>query len=418
MLRTWRATFVEAEEQGEQCQLQPNKIYNPGNDLLRPVPDRKVCGYFLLGNSLETRRVVSRLQTAHVVVERLAQPTVVPDYRPYGDEPRQATLPRGTYWISLAQPQKHWVQATLNEDTYVPFPYFYDVSGWSLPLLAGIKGGSTGLPVTAPVVHVPTLANPTTPLPSGTLPRIAVIDQWPERWNGYQYSGWLKWRLGEDWRFPYTVLLPEQVTAKTLRKFDVVVVGNVDSDPVYEDLGADGARCPGELGLPGRSVRRLAGGRTAGVEPRDLPGGHGDPAGRVARGDDADPHPARAQRDRVGQRLQPRPPPGTARVVGAFPQRMYVSGFATESDSLAGTALETVESHGRGSVTVFGYEPNFRAVADGSARLLREAILGTPIGSVPSTTPQTASLTTARSAQRSDVLALARTRAWRLEHDV
>ena len=100
VLRTWRATFVQAKEQGEQCQLQPNKIYNPGNELLRPVPDRKVCGYFLLGNSLETRRVVSRLQTAHVVVERLASATVVPDFRPYGDEPRQKTLPRGTYWIS------------------------------------------------------------------------------------------------------------------------------------------------------------------------------------------------------------------------------------------------------------------------------------------------------------------------------
>ena len=180
VLRTWRATFVEAKEQGEQCQLQPNKIYNPGNDLLRPVPDREVCGYFLLGNSLETRRVVSRLQTARVIVERLARSTVVPDFRPYGDEPRQKTLPRGTYWISLAQPQKHWVQATLNEDTYVPFPYFYDVSGWSLPLLAGIKGGSTGLPVTAPVVTARTLDNPTTPVPSGRLPRIAVIDQWPE----------------------------------------------------------------------------------------------------------------------------------------------------------------------------------------------------------------------------------------------
>ena len=79
--------------------------------------------------------------------------------------------------------------------------------------------------------------------------------------------------------------------------------------------------------------------------------------------------------------------PGAARVVGSFPQRMFVSGFATKTKTLAGTALETVEKVGRGSVTVFGYEPNFRAVADGSARLLRQAILRTPTGSVPSTTP-------------------------------
>ena len=30
--------------------------------------------------------------------------------------------------ISMDQRQKHWVQAMLNEDTYVPFPYFYDVT--------------------------------------------------------------------------------------------------------------------------------------------------------------------------------------------------------------------------------------------------------------------------------------------------
>ena len=102
-----------------------------------------------------------------------------------------------------------------------------------------------------------------------------MIDQWRGAWNGYQYSGWLKWRLGEDWRFPYTVLLPEQVTAKTLRKFDVVVVGNVDSDPVYDDLGAKGRSCRGGLGQHGRPVRRLAGGRPAGVGSGDLPGGHG-----------------------------------------------------------------------------------------------------------------------------------------------
>src|SRR4249919_511773 len=148
ILRTWRTTFVQAKAEGRQCRLEPNRIFNPGHRLQRRVPKRPICGYFLLGNSRETRLVVSRLQTAHVIVNRLARRTVVPDFR--------------TYWISLAQAQKHWVQAALNEDTYVPFPYFYDVSGWSLPLLAGIRGGSTGLPVRAPVVRVPKLRKPTT----------------------------------------------------------------------------------------------------------------------------------------------------------------------------------------------------------------------------------------------------------------
>ena len=64
-------------------------------------------------------------------------------------------------------------------------------------------------------------------------------------------------------------------------------------------------------------------------------------------------------------------------------------------------------------MTVFGYEPNFRAVADGSARLLRQAILRTPPGSVPSTTPRA----TAQKVRPSNVLDLAHTRAWRLAHE-
>ena len=44
----------------------------------------------------------------------------------------------------MDQPQKHWIQATLGEDPYVPFPYFYDVSSWSNPLLMGVSTVYTG----------------------------------------------------------------------------------------------------------------------------------------------------------------------------------------------------------------------------------------------------------------------------------
>jgi hypothetical protein len=412
VLRQWRHTFVQAEREGEQCRLQPNRIYNPGHQLQRRVPKRPVCGYFLLGNSRETRLTVSRLQTAHVVVDRLTRRTVVPDYRPYGDAPRRRTLPAGTYWISLAQAQKHWVQAALNEDTYVPFPYFYDVSGWSLPLLAGIQGGSTGRHLHAPMVRVPTLSKPVTPKPRH-VPRIAVLDQWAQTYNGYQYSGWLKWRLAQDWRFPYRVILPRQVNAKTLRKFDVLVVGNIDSSPVYHHLGASGRAA--------LSTWVDHGGRYVGWQEGALL------ASAVGISQVGMAAPEAASPGAMMRIRTPQGPdeiewdsdynlvlaPGAARVVGSFPQRMYVSGFATKSRTLAGTALQTVEKVGRGSVTVFGYEPNFRAVADGSARLLRQAILRTPTGSVPSTTTRT----TRHHASPSVVLSLGHSRAWRLAQD-
>jgi hypothetical protein len=413
VLRTWRNTFVRAKREGEHCRLQPNRIYNPGHHLRLRVPKRPVCGYFLLGNSRETRLTVNRLQTAHVIVDRLAHPTVVPDYRPYGDAPRRTTLPAGTYWISLAQAQKHWVQAALNEDTYVPFPYFYDVSGWSLPLLGGIPGGSTGRPVRAPVVRVPTLRKPTTPRPHGPLPRIAVLDQFKRTSDDYQNTGWLKWRLAQDWGLPYKVLQPEQVDAKSLRKVDVLLVGNVDSKPVYRRLGANGRAA--------LSAWVAHGGRYVGwQEGALLASALG--ISQVGMSDPKTQSPGALMRIRT-----PRGPneiewdsdynlvlaPGAARVVGAFPHRMFVSGFATKADALAGTALQTVERLGLGSVTVFGYEPNFRAVADGSARLLRRAILRTPTGSVPST----ASSRTPPSLRPSVVLGLAHSRAWRLAHE-
>ena len=417
VLHTWRNTFVQAKAEGENCRLEPNRVYNPGHTLLRHVPKRKVCGYFLLGNSRETRLTVSRLQTAHVVVDRLVHKTVVTDYRPYGDTPRRKTLPAGTYWISLAQAQKHWVQATLNENTYVPFPYFYDVSGWSLPLMAGIQGGSTGHAVRAATVRVPRLHVSPAPKPAGRLPRIAVLDQWRQPWNGYQYSGWLKWRLAQDWRFPYKVLLPRDVNAKTLSKYDVLVVGNVDSDPVYQHLKKSGRTALSDwVAKGGRYVGWQEGALLAsalGISHVGMNTPKAESPGAIMR--IRTPHgPNEIEWDSDYNLVLA---PGSARVVGSFPKNMYVSGFATKTKTLAGTALETVEKVGKGTVTVFGYEPNFRAVADGSARLLREAILRTPKGSVPSSTPLRMARRAHHQARPAAVLALGHSRAWRLHHE-
>jgi hypothetical protein len=73
---------------------------------------------------------------------------------------------------------------------------------------------------------------------------------------------------------------------------------------------------------------------------------------------------------------------GHARVVAAFPPHMFVSGYAKDATTLAGSPVEAVDDVGKGSATVFGFEPNFRAFSDGSARLLRSAMLATPKGSV------------------------------------
>ena len=79
-----------------------------------------------------------------VRVRRLRSAVRAKGFVAYGSiAPKRTRLPKGAYVVPMAQPNKHWVQALLGQDSYVPFPYFYDVSGWSNPLLMGVDGGWT-----------------------------------------------------------------------------------------------------------------------------------------------------------------------------------------------------------------------------------------------------------------------------------
>src|SRR3954451_6504655 len=148
ILREWHGEWVEAVRQGEAGELEPNRTYEPGVPVSQPVPDRKVRHYFLRADdpdkAREVQGLVRRLQRMDVEVRRLTAPLAVPDFRAYGRAPATTTLPARTYWIPLAQRQKHWVQAMLNESTYTPVGYAYDIVGWSNPLLFNLSGGYSG----------------------------------------------------------------------------------------------------------------------------------------------------------------------------------------------------------------------------------------------------------------------------------
>ncbi|WP_203967933.1 M14 family zinc carboxypeptidase [Sphaerisporangium melleum] len=141
--KVWQTALAE----GAEGRLQPNEVVQPANTVQFPVPDVRVRSYFLLpGRQIgDVRRLVERLRDMDVEVYRLKKPLKVPNARLFGGRTAaNFTVPEGAYWIPMAQPQKHWIQATLAEDPYVPFPYFYDVSSWSNPLLAGVDAVSTG----------------------------------------------------------------------------------------------------------------------------------------------------------------------------------------------------------------------------------------------------------------------------------
>ena len=391
ILRDWHKGYVQAQRQGKQCRLEPNEVYNPGNTVQQPVPSRAVCGYFLSSGTKAKQRdlasVVQRLQDAGVKVYRLTKPVRVSDFREYGRAPRRETMQRGTYWVPMAQAEKHWVQAMLNENTYVPFPYFYDVSGWSSALLSNLEGGYTGAKVKQSALELlPRQRVRPMPLPS-KLPSVGVLSSDPSPYRPSQSAGWLRWRLDNDWKIPNADVRPSQVSESTLSRLDTLIVPDTDAERMADLIGADGAEAlrtwvdngghlvawqggtqlAAQLGLS-RAVLAEPTGQAPGTLFRVNVAGNSPLTKGV--GDD---NWVMYDSDAVMTAADP------ANVVASYPAAdsddWYVSGYQEGAEELGETAFEISEPVGRGDVTVFASDPNFRAFSDGTARMLFDAIV-------------------------------------------
>ncbi len=167
ILTEWHQAWVDALAEGRAGQLEPNGVVNPKNAIEQTVPTAPLRNYFIRADdpdkTREVQALVRRLQRMEVDVFRLTRPLTVTDFHPYGRPVRSTTLPTGTYWIPLAQRQKHWVQAMLNETTYPPVNFFYDVSAWSQPLLFNVSGGYSGAAVNPSARLVDPLPQPPPP---------------------------------------------------------------------------------------------------------------------------------------------------------------------------------------------------------------------------------------------------------------
>lgn len=391
VLADWHRGYVQAQREGAQCRLEPNEVYNPGNTVQQPVPSMRVCGYFLSSGTKAKRRdlttVVSRLQDAGVDVYRLRRPVHVPKFTAYGRKPGPATMPAGTYWVPMAQAEKHWVQAMLNENTYVPFPYFYDVSGWSMALLSNLDGGYSASKVKPSALEKlpPQRVRPVN-LPS-ELPRIGILSRDSSPFRPSQSAGWLRWRLDRDWRMPSVDVAPSQVTESTLSRLDTLVVPDTDADRMAELLGAEGADALRAWVNQGGHLIGWQGGTqlaaSLGLSTAKLTDPQGQAPGTLFRVRVAGNPPLTkgvGDFDWVNydsDSLMTAAEPGD--VVVSYPPAdsddWYVSGYQEGAEELGGTAAEISEPVGSGDVTVFSVDPNFRALADGSAKLLYDAIL-------------------------------------------
>ncbi|MEU9887364.1 M14 family zinc carboxypeptidase [Sphaerisporangium sp. NPDC051011] len=389
ILTTWHGMYIDALKQGIAGQLEPNQVYNPGHEVITQVPERPVRHYFLRADDpakkAAVESIVRRLQRMDVQVFTLATPLTVPDYKEYGRAPDRATLPKGTYWIPMAQGQKHWVQAMLGEDSYTPFPYFYDVTAWSLPLLANVSGGSSGsrlFPLGLPAKQIPAVVSPPAPAKK---PVVAVLEPSRTSTSTVESLGWLRQRLDREWKLPYTKLTPADVAAGKLSGVQVLLVPNGPAASASAALGQAGRDALKAWVSGGGRYVGWAGGAQlaalAGVSTATFTAPASDVPGSLFRVNVAS-GPLAAGVGRTAWSFYSYDPlmraSDPAQVVASYPAATspdwFVSGFQVGAEELGGTAAVLDEPVGAGHAVLFAADPNFRAFTDGTARLVVNAI--------------------------------------------
>ncbi|GAA4412944.1 hypothetical protein GCM10023168_35360 [Fodinibacter luteus] len=390
LLTEWRAEHVKAYEQGVEGTLELNQLYWEGSGIENPVPDNSVKHYFLEttdpAKADEVQRVARRLQRMDVEVYRLVRPLTVPDYTPYGRAAGSRTLPVGTLWVPMAQGQKHWVQAMLNEDTYVPFPYFYDVTAWSAPLLENVPGGRSGVNLRPQAVLLSDQEEPASSV-AGDAPRVALWQISTGSTGSIESSGWLRWWLDQRVGLDYSDISAAQIAAGALADVDVLVVPTGSDTTASNALGAPGraaltqwVRDGGRLVMlrdSSRLATRLGLTSATYTSPTsDIPGSllrvEVDPDSPLAKGV-GDTAWAMYEYDFVWTAPESSSP---VRYPAAGDPDWFVSGFATGEEQLFGTSAVVDERAGDGRVVLFGFDPNYRAFTGGTQQILLNAITG------------------------------------------
>ena len=299
----------------------------------------------------------------------------------------------------MAQRQKHWIQAMLNESTYTPVGYAYDIVGWSSPLLFNVAGGSSGAVLSPRATVASAQAEPAPPALPSKRPSIAIYSMSPQFSRGIESSGWLHWLL-DRWGVDYRDVSATDIATGGLAGAEVLLVPdgyalkdpNVPSDPYgYKDLGPkgranlkawvqnggryvgwlDGGVLASALGSPARSTATAA---TPASRPRAACSACGSTTAARWR-----PASARSRgRSTTRATCSARAPGATIplRYPDAGSSDFFVSGQADGAAALGGRPAATDERVGSGRVVAFGFDPNFRAFADGTEKLLRNAVFG------------------------------------------
>ncbi len=390
VLKQWAGAYRKAYNEGLHGILEPNKVFEPGNTVQERVPKGKVRNYFILPSkqkAAEVQSLVRRLQRMDVDVRRLTAPLNVKDFHAYGSHgSRATTLPRGTYWITMAQAQKHWIQAMMNEDTYSPFPYFYDVTAWSNPLLFNVAGGRSGKTVHPKSVAVPQLGIPNPPGDGAHSPNVGIWYLDPVSTTSYESEGWMRWLYENKWYLPYQLVQSDRIKLGSLRGLDVLVAPSGYAPKAWSLLGERGRKKlkhwvanGGRLITMGGSTELAA---HLGLTTARLKSPTSDVPGSLIHAK-VNPGPlSRGVGDNVWSFYEYDNVMHAAKkdVAVSFPSakgKMWqISGFSRGARELAGTAVVVDERFGQGRVVSFAADPNYRGYTDGTQKILWNAIYG------------------------------------------
>ena len=174
-------------------------------------------------------------------IHELDAPLAVPDYRPHTLAPRAETLPAGTLWIPMEQPQKHWIQATMNEDAYVPIASAYGLTGFSLGLLSGAEIGWSGAVLSPDAHRLADLRHPGPPRVVGRAPKIRLF-QITGGFYAWEGTNWLRYLLDHIWKLDYEVVVGEDIAHGALEGVDVLISPSGGTYGALKHLGERGQR--------------------------------------------------------------------------------------------------------------------------------------------------------------------------------
>ena len=319
-----------------------------------------------------------------VRVRKLTAPLRVPGYKRYGEPRSTRVLPKGTFWVSMAQPQKHWIQAMLGEDSYVPFPYFYDVTAWSGPLLFNVPAGRTGATLRPRSAPAPLMREPAAPRAPPLRGR-RVADR--RRHLRVRVGGMAALAAGREVAGALPLPHDPDILENALAPLDVLLVPNGDAETAYADLGPGGREALRTwLADGGRIVTWRGGTQLAALmelTTAELAEPTSDVPGSLIRADVAGSPLGRGVGSSVWSFYEydfVMTTNDAASAVVRFPAptspRWFISGFAEGAEELGRTAAVVDEPYADGRVVAFAGEPNFRAFTDGTQKILWNAIYG------------------------------------------